>query len=106
MHTCYSLCTNKILNLGLANFNQPISLLLSLALQSVSSAEQMGKRASMHEMEGYKYLQTKELAVTLQLSKVGVIGQQSGTLPPPIRCHPTASFELVVTGLAPPPPGR
>ena len=52
--TLATLCTNEVLNLGLANLNNPTRLLLSLAHQMVSSAEQMGKRASMHEMEGYK----------------------------------------------------
>ena len=87
MHTCYSLYTNEVLNLGLANLNHLTRLLLSLTLQSVSLAEQMGKRASMHEMEGYKYPQAKELAITLQLSKVGVTRQQGGAPPPPIQCH-------------------
>jgi hypothetical protein len=48
------LSPNEVLNLGLENLNHPTRLLLSLALQSISSAEQIGKRASMHEMEGYK----------------------------------------------------
>ena len=38
-----------LLNLGLSNLNHPIRLLLSLAVQSVSSAEQIGKRAELDE---------------------------------------------------------
>jgi hypothetical protein len=49
MHTCYSLCTNNVLNLGFSNLNHPTRFLLSLALQSVSSAEQMGKRVELDE---------------------------------------------------------
>ena len=49
MHTCYFLCTNEVLNLGLSNLNHPTGLLLSLALQRCFSAEQMGKRAKLDE---------------------------------------------------------
>jgi hypothetical protein len=49
MHTCYSLCTNDVLNLGFSNLNHPTRLLLSLALQSVSSTEQLGKRVELDE---------------------------------------------------------
>ena len=74
MHTCYSLCTDKVLNLRLANLNHPTRLLLSLAHQMVSSAEQMGKRAKLDEWEMYLYSPLQNIPVGVQLSILGVIG--------------------------------
>ena len=66
--TSYSLCTNEVLNLGLSNLNHPTRLLLSLALQSVSSVEQMGKRAELDELEMYLYTPNQNITVRVQLS--------------------------------------
>ena len=69
MHTCYSLCTDKVLNLRLANLNHPTRLLLSLAHRMISSAEQMGKRDKLDEQEKYLYPPIQNMTVTVQLSK-------------------------------------
>ena len=74
MHTCYSLCTNEVLNLGLANLNHPTRLLLSLALQKCFSAEQMGKRAKLNEWNKYFYSPLQNIPVGVQLSIFGVTG--------------------------------
>ena len=68
MHTYYSLCTNEVLNLGLENLNHPTRLLLSLAHQMVSSAEQMGKRAKLDEQEMYLRTPIQTITVRVQLS--------------------------------------
>jgi hypothetical protein len=44
MHTCYSLCTNEVLNLGFSNHNHLTRLLHSIAHKRCFSAEQMSKR--------------------------------------------------------------
>jgi hypothetical protein len=49
MHTCYSLYTNEVLNLGFSNHNLLTRLLHSLAHERCFSAEQMSKRAQMDE---------------------------------------------------------
>ena len=49
MHTCYSLDTNEVLNLGLTNLNHPTRHLLYLELQMVASTDQMGKRSLLDE---------------------------------------------------------
>ena len=68
MHTCYSLCTNEVLNLGLANLNRSTRLLLFLAHQMVSSAKQMGKRAKLDEWEKYLYSLLQNIPVEVQLN--------------------------------------
>ena len=69
MHTCYSLCTNEVLNLGLLNLNHPTRLLLSLALQRYFTAEQLGKRPPMNEWDKYLYPLIQNITVGGQLSK-------------------------------------
>ena len=69
MHTCYSLCTNEVLNLGLSNLNHPTRLLLSLALQRCFLAEQIGKRPQMDEWDMYLYPPIQNITVEVQLSK-------------------------------------
>ena len=69
MHTCYSLCTNKVLNLGLSNLNHPTRLLLSLALQRCFLAKQMGKRPQMDEWDMYLYPPIQNITVEVQLNK-------------------------------------
>jgi hypothetical protein len=66
MHTCYSLCTNGVLNLGLANLNQPTEHFLSLKLHYVSSAEQMSKRDEFVKLGKYKYSPTTQLDVMVK----------------------------------------
>ena len=63
MHTCYSLCTNEVFNLGLPNLNHPTRNLLSLELQMDALAEQISKRAKLGELEKYKYPPLNPLAV-------------------------------------------
>jgi hypothetical protein len=55
--------TNEVLSLGFSNLNNLTRLLLSLALQCVSLAEQMGKRSSMDKLGMYLYSPHKKLAV-------------------------------------------
>jgi hypothetical protein len=70
MHTCYSLCTNEVLNLRLLNLNHPTRLLHSLALQRCFSAEQMSKRPPMDEWDKYLYPLIQNTTVGGQLSKL------------------------------------
>ena len=63
MHTCYSLCINEVLNLGLSNLKHPTGLLHSLGLQMVASANQMSKREELDELEMYLYTPLNPLAV-------------------------------------------
>jgi hypothetical protein len=69
MHTCYSLCTNELLNLGLSNLNHPTRLLHSLALQRCFLAEKMSKRPPTDEWEKYFYPLIQNITVGGQLSK-------------------------------------
>jgi hypothetical protein len=49
MHTCYSLCTNEVLNLWFSHHNLLTRLLHSHAHESCFSTEQMSKRPQMDE---------------------------------------------------------
>ena len=69
MHTCYSLCTNEVINLGLSNLNHSTRLLHFLALQRCFSAEQMGKGPLMNEWDKYLYPLIQNIMVGGQLSK-------------------------------------
>ena len=75
MHTCYSLCTNEVLNLGFSNLNHPTRLLHFLALQKCFLAEQMGKRAKLDKWEKYLYSPLQNIPVGVQLSIFGVTGR-------------------------------
>ena len=69
MHTCYSLCTSEVLNLGLSTLNHHTRLLLSHALQRHFTAEQLGKRPPMNEWDKYLYPLIQNIMVGGQLSK-------------------------------------
>ena len=69
MHTCYSLCTSEVLNLGLSTLNHHTRLLLSLELQRHFTAEQLGKRPPMNEWDKYLYPLIQNITVGGQLSK-------------------------------------
>ena len=92
MHTCYSLCTNEVLNLGLANLNNPTRLLLSLANQMVSLAEQMGKRGEVDVLEVYSQPQGNKLAIGPPLSIIGGTRQVWSHRVPALMHGPVASF--------------
>jgi hypothetical protein len=68
MHTCYSLCTNEVFNLGFSNHNLLTRLLHSLALKRCFSAEQISKRAQMDEWEKYLYTPHTNPTFMCQLS--------------------------------------
>jgi hypothetical protein len=69
MHTCYSLYTNKVLNLVFSNLNHATRFLHSLALQRCFSVEQMSKRPPMDEWNKYLYALIQNITVGGQLSK-------------------------------------
>ena len=75
MHTCYSLCTNEVLNLGLLNLNHPTRLLLSLVLQRCFSAEKMGKRPQMNKWDMYLYPPFKTLWFRSNSASIGMTGR-------------------------------
>ena len=77
MHTCYSLCTSEVLNIGLSTLNHHIRLLLSLRLQRRFTAKQLGKRPLMNKWDKYLYPLIQNITVGGKLSKFGVTGRVS-----------------------------